>query len=324
MHALIECLERILVSTYPKLEIIVLDDESQDDTSVIIKSFAHEGVRFVAGSPLPKGWLGKNYALDILAREASGTYIVFMDVDTFTIPTTISELVGFAMTEKVDMVSVIPRRNDTHRANVFFGTLRYFWQLVGASRQRSAVSGALWLVRRNVLLDTFNGFEPFKNTVDPEVNIATALGANYRCLMGNNELGVSYEKRWKSQVETNRRLLYPFFGGNAWGGVKGFLLLTTMNLPTVMVLSGSLGWNTLHTAAAIVLAFWMLTYGFYLRYVWRSKWWIGAFLWPVVTAQELYILLSSIWGYARSTITWKGRLVTAPTSSRATTNKKVL
>src|ERR1700759_1043342 len=71
-HAMSQCLERVIASTYPKLEVIVLDDSSVDDTSVLIKAYAHAGVRFVEGSRLPKGWLGKNHALQGLLHEASG------------------------------------------------------------------------------------------------------------------------------------------------------------------------------------------------------------------------------------------------------------
>ena len=65
-HALTDCLHKVLASDYEKLEIIVVDDNSVDNTSVLIKSFAHAGVRFVAGSELPEGWLGKNHSLQML------------------------------------------------------------------------------------------------------------------------------------------------------------------------------------------------------------------------------------------------------------------
>src|SRR5690606_12928997 len=81
-HAMAECLERVLKSDYKKLEVLVFDDNSKDDTSAIIRSFAQAGVRFVAGTELPEGWLGKNHALDVLSKEASGTYVLFMAVDT--------------------------------------------------------------------------------------------------------------------------------------------------------------------------------------------------------------------------------------------------
>ena len=74
VHALSQCLERVLQSDYEKLEVLVLDDSSEDDTPHIIKSFAHAGVRFIAGRDIPAGWLGKNHANQTLALEASGDY----------------------------------------------------------------------------------------------------------------------------------------------------------------------------------------------------------------------------------------------------------
>src|SRR5690606_9393006 len=129
-HAMTECLERVIASNYPKIEIIVLDDSSVDDTSVLIKSFAHSGVRFVEGSPLPDGWLGKNHALEGLLKEASGRYVFFMDVDTKISPFTISQLVAYAASEDATMVSVLPRRNDGWRMSVIWTTLRYFWEII--------------------------------------------------------------------------------------------------------------------------------------------------------------------------------------------------
>jgi hypothetical protein len=49
----------------------VFNDQSGDNTSFLIKSFAHAGVRFIDGSPLPEGWLGKNFAQHHLYRESS-------------------------------------------------------------------------------------------------------------------------------------------------------------------------------------------------------------------------------------------------------------
>ena len=43
------CIESLVASNYPKLEILVLDDCSQDNTPEVIKSFAHKGVRFLSG-----------------------------------------------------------------------------------------------------------------------------------------------------------------------------------------------------------------------------------------------------------------------------------
>jgi len=225
MHALAGCLERVLASDYGKLEIIVFDDSSADDTSILIKSFAHAGVRFIPGPPLPGGWLGKNHAFEVMADEASGSYILFMEVDTFIKPTTISQLVGYMTEKSFDMISVIPGRNDAWRLSVLFGHLRYFWQLVLSSAKHPAAASSLWMIRRSVLMDKIKGFEVFKANVEPESQIAEFLGNSYQCLVDNDTLGVTYEKKWLSQVETSRRLLYPLFGHTPLKALLGLLLL---------------------------------------------------------------------------------------------------
>lgn len=316
MHAMAECLERVLASDYKKLEVIVYDDSSADNTSILVRSFAYAGVRFVAGSDLPKGWLGKNHALDVLAREASGTYVIFMDVDTRIAPTTISQIVGYTMTEDVEMVSVIPRRNDAYRASVLFGHLRYFWELVLSTTARPATSSAFWIMRRQTLLDTFEGFTSCKSVVAPEAVFARQFGTSaYHCLVSNAGLGVAYEKKWLSQVETSQRLLYPRIGGSWWSGLFVSMGLLLLNAPFFAMLSGLVfGWTTIQ-----VMALWLMlahgaVYAVYVSYVWKDGWWLGGLLWPLIIFQELVLFVRSMYGYARRRVTWKGRLVTSTVS----------
>jgi hypothetical protein len=312
-HAMTQCLERVLASDYEKLEVVVYDDSSADDTSILIRSFAHVGVRFVPGTKLPEGWLGKNHALEVLAREASGTYVIFLDVDTFIQPTTISQMVAYAVSERRKMLSVIPERNDTWRVSVLLGTLRYFWQLVLSNSRALASSSSVWLIERDTLLGVIGGFTPFKSEVQPEARIATLLGSStYHCLLSSEQLGVSYEKRWRSQIETSRRLLYPMAGGTVLRGVAAFAVLLLLNVPLFTILSATIfGWTVVQIMALWLLFSFMALYSVYTSHVWRQNWWIGGLLWPVVILQEFILYLSSVWGYARHTITWKGRSVTA-------------
>lgn len=306
-HAMTQCLERVLASDYEKLEIIVFDDSSDDETSVLVRSFAHAGVRFVPGSQLPEGWLGKNHALDILAQEASGSYVVFMDVDAFIEPTTLTKLVGFMQSSHKTMVSVIPQRQDTWRTSVLFGPLRYFWQATMAS---IAASGAFWAIERETLLG-LGGLAPHKNEVLAEAHIAALVGAGYQWLFDDGRLGVSYEKKWRSQMETGRRLLYPMARG--WRVLPAVIGLAALNVPTAVVLADAAdGWSFRGIFPAILLVGFACIYAFYAHMVWRRNWWLAALLWPVIILQEFGLLLWSMIGYARHTIKWKGRSVTAP------------
>ncbi len=312
-HAMTQCLERVLASDYKKLEIIVYDDGSRDDTSILIRSFAHAGVRFVPGSTLPAGWLGRNHALDVLAREASGTYLLFLDVDTLIQSSTVSSMVGYVMSENLKMASVLPGRGDVWRVSVLFGHLRYFWELIISTDKLPAASGAAWMIDRYTLLTTLGGLAPYKNTVLPESHMAAALGTlAYHCVVNNELLGVTSEKKWSSQVETSKRLLFPMAGGTWLGGFVGLMVLTLLNLPLLTILSAFyFDWTIIHAMALWLMLAFMGVYAVYTSYMWSGRWWLGGLLWPVVILQELILFIRSIWGYVRGTITWKGRSVTA-------------
>jgi glycosyltransferase involved in cell wall biosynthesis len=67
--------------SYPDVEVIVYDDESTDRTWEVIQQ--HQGGRIIGirGGPLPDGWIGKCYALDQAAEQASGELLLFLDAD---------------------------------------------------------------------------------------------------------------------------------------------------------------------------------------------------------------------------------------------------
>lgn len=310
-HAMTQCLESVVASTYPKLEIIVLDDASVDNTSFLIKSFAYAGVRFVEGSPLPDGWLGKNHALQGLLEEASGRFILYADVDTRLEPETISQLVAYATKEDAQMVSVLPQRSDGWRASVLFSPLRYFWELIFHRKAAPATSSSAWMIDRYALNES-GGFANLALDVQPEARLAAtmALSDQYRFLVSTPELGVTYEKKWSSQLGTSIRLLYPRFGHAPWSALIGLTLLFILWLPLPIVLSGIFyGWTIVQALALWKLCLFMALYALYVSRTWRTHWWTAIILWPLTLSQEIVLLMLSIISYARGTVTWKGRPV---------------
>jgi cellulose synthase/poly-beta-1,6-N-acetylglucosamine synthase-like glycosyltransferase len=81
-------LERLLPSLMacplPNLEVIVLDDRSEDETAAVVQRFASldPRVRLERGAALPDGWLGKNWACHQLSQAATGDVLAFTDADT--------------------------------------------------------------------------------------------------------------------------------------------------------------------------------------------------------------------------------------------------
>jgi hypothetical protein len=313
-HALAECLERVLASDYKKIEVIVFDDNSTDDTSILVRSFAHAGVRFVPGVSLPAGWLGKNHALSILAREASGSKLVFLDVDTKVAPTSIGQMVSYSLTEHVDMVSVLPLRRDDWRLDALLTPLRYFWEILLSDRRAPATTSALWMVDRDVLLNEAGNFSKYAGDIRPEQRLAEQLGTKrYHFLIGTVSLGVYQEKRWSSQLETSRRLLYPMVGMSLVAAAASVVLLLLMSMPLVGFIIGLM-------AQVPMIAIWSgclfvgfaSLYGIYAARIWQKSSWLSILLWQPLLLQEICLMISSVVGYLTHTVTWKGRLVTAP------------
>lgn len=313
-HALTECLQRVISSTYPKLEIIVLDDVSADNTSALIKSFASEGVRFVEGSRLPTGWLGKNHALQGLLEEASGSYVLFLDVDTVLAPAAIENMVRYSLSHRLSMISVLPRREDNWRASVLASPLRYFWEIIFQRKEAPATASNAWLIRRDVLQKRFDGFKLFKNSVQPESKIAAELVKTheYRFLIGTKEFGVAFEKKWRSQLLTGVRIVYPILGRKVYLSILAMIDLALITIPFItlylVLLWPSISPMLLFFNFLLCISFCIL-YGAYTRRVWNKGWVVGGLAWPILVAQEIVVILFSLLKYKRRTVKWKGRVI---------------
>ncbi len=104
-------LRSLLAQDYPNLELIVINDRSDDETGNIINSLAKEDARLkvIHISELPQGWLGKNHANQRGFEQASGEYLLFTDADILFAPQTISKTVGYALANRARHIVVYPK-----------------------------------------------------------------------------------------------------------------------------------------------------------------------------------------------------------------------
>ncbi|MFQ3599107.1 MAG: glycosyltransferase family 2 protein [Chloroherpetonaceae bacterium] len=106
-----QSLRSLLLQDYPNLEIIVINDRSDDETGDIINRLAKEDARLkpIHIAELPHGWLGKNHANQRGFEQASGEYLLFTDADILFAPETVSKTVGYAQKHKARHIVVYPK-----------------------------------------------------------------------------------------------------------------------------------------------------------------------------------------------------------------------
>lgn len=99
-----------LQSTYPNLEIILIDDRSTDETPAIVDSLARRDSRLIPLhlTTLPMGWLGKVNAMNEGVVRATGEWLLFSDADVHVANDTLERVISHCEEEKLDHFSLWP------------------------------------------------------------------------------------------------------------------------------------------------------------------------------------------------------------------------
>jgi glycosyltransferase involved in cell wall biosynthesis len=310
-----ECIETVLASTYPKLEILVLDDCSHDKTPAIIKEYAHKGVRFLSGQEPKDGWLAKNKAMDKLYEESKGEIVLFAGVDVRFSPDTIQQIVGI-MQAGNRMVSVLPYRARTSEGSVFIQPLRYWWELAmpRVFMKRPPVLSTAWAVYKKDLKKV-GEFDSVKGSVQPEAHFAKRLAAYYHFVISGTRLGLTSVKPPREQFDTAIRTRYPQTKRRP-ETVSLLLLieLVVFALPLVVLINGLISDQsatlTLLAGFSVVL---LVVVNLLISYVTvRRTWLVGLFSLPFLLFEEWYIVLRSMLAYEFGTVIWKERNICLP------------
>lgn len=309
------CLQSVLASDYPKLEVIVLDDNSQDTTPDIIKKFAHDGVRFVKGSEPDNHWLAKNFAYERLLNEASGELILFCGVDVRFRPESLRRLVTAMVTRKKTMVSIMPRRFNDSVAGSFIQPMRYWWELALPRRlfNRPPVLSTCWVIKRSVL-QKLGGFAAVSHTVIPESFFARELikTDDYSFLRSDAYMGIETEKSTAEQRDTAIRMRYPELHKRpelAFGMIFAELLLLIS--PCVLAIYDFVASEPVAGfLSAITTVLLIATHVIIVAESSPPSLPIAFFNYPIAVFSELILGVTSMYRYEFASVIWKGRKIT--------------
>ena len=106
------CLGCLLNQDYPadRLNIIVVDDNSTDDTFVVASSFACKSLKVIRSPPLPPRWCGKPHACWLGARTSrpEDEWLCFIDADVQAGRSLITSAVAAAHSQQLALLSLAP------------------------------------------------------------------------------------------------------------------------------------------------------------------------------------------------------------------------
>lgn len=316
------CLRSLISSDYPKLEILVLDDCSQNKrTPGIIRDFAQSGVRFIAGQAPPEHWLAKNYAYHQLAREANGEVLLFCGVDTRFEPQTLRSMIELMIQKHKTMVSFIPRNQLPPRwslESLLVQPARYAWELSPPRRllERPPVLSTCWLITASVLRRA-GSFEAATRSISPESYFARWSARHedgYSFMQSDQTTDLGSAKSLAEQRATAVRTRYPQLHRRPELVALSVIgELATLVWPFGLAISAVLNQRWLILvfslgAAVLLVAFYARVVKLtYRRFLWRGLWTL-----PLVAIYDAGLLNYSMWRYEFREVIWKDRNVCVP------------
>lgn len=103
------CVRSLLAQNYPRFEVIVVNDCSEDATENILAKLgdADPRLKVVDGMPLPEGSMGKAHAIVQGYSQAKGDWLLFTDADTFHESHLLSRVMGVVLPSPVSLATAV-------------------------------------------------------------------------------------------------------------------------------------------------------------------------------------------------------------------------
>jgi hopene-associated glycosyltransferase HpnB len=182
---------RALSIAVPDVPVIVIDDQSLDNTSAVARASGLRKLALIAGTTPPAGWTGKLWALQQGLERAATPRVLLLDADIRLAPGILAPLQRKA-DEGCALVSLCaePRWSGAAArwllpAFVYFFKLLYPFALANRRDSRvAAAAGGVILVDRAALLDA-GGFGAWHDAIIDDCTLAARLKRKgHRCWIG--------------------------------------------------------------------------------------------------------------------------------------------
>ncbi len=299
----------------PGLAVVVIDDQSEDDTAGAARTAGPAGIRVIEGKALPDGWTGKLWALEQGLAEVNTKYTLLLDADIEVRDGIVGRMFELLRIRDVKMVSLMATLSMVGLwekllmpSFIYFFKLLYPFHLANSSSSRvAAAAGGTVLIETSVLRE-IGGFAALKDELIDDC----ALAAKVKAAGHGTWVGLSHS------VVSHRR--YPTLR-SIWNMVARTAYTQLQYSPVILVgcvlallwtfvlpLAGLFAPDpTARTAAIVAGVTAAVTYLPTLIYYRRSPAW--ALMLPIVGTLYLAMTIDSARRYSKGIRSeWRGRV----------------
>ena len=316
------CVRSLLAQEYPSFQVMVLDDDSMDDTRSLLNALAAEDsrLRVLESKTLPRDWIGKSWACHQLAQASDGELLLFTDADTYHDACTLNDAVAALVAEEADLITALPQEEVVSWAErlvipfVFFSILS-FLPLSLAYKLRtpflSATIGQFMLFRREAY-EQIGGHAAVRGHAADDLALGRRIKAHglcWRLVDGRMHIRCRMYENLHQVYDGLSKNLFAAFDYNLPLFSFIWLWLTTVFLGPLLVIglgttavpiSGlSLALASASVAASLLIwgvSHWRFGFPLYLT-----------FLYPLTMLLTFGIAISSIARTLTGRTVWKGR-----------------
>ena len=312
----------MVAQDYRNLDILILDDQSNDGTGDIARSITHsdDRVKVITGLPLPPGWIGKHWACHQLSQAANGSFLLFTDADTWFGESTVSKAVATMLNSGNDLVSLVPSRETSSFLQRL--TLPFIdWFALGCfpmtlakklGSSRVSMSFGQFMLFKRESYEQIGGHENIKDTIVDDLELGRRIktyGLQLELLDGTSDVRCHMYRDNTSLIDGFARNIFPSMGSSilcfavAWPTIAGIGVA-----PLTVLIARGLGLFpglVPVLSSGVILTLMTVSWGVALRRTPHPIW--LAFIHPIITAAILTLGLLSFARAKRGTLTWKNR-----------------
>ena len=293
---------------YPDLEITIVDDRSTDRTGEILDSLAREQPRLnvVHLTELPRGWLGKNHALQFGADRSHGEWLLFTDADVVFEPTLLRRAMPLAVSRQIDHLTLLPEtkmptwllQSFVVTFALFFSILMRPWKVRDPKSSAHIGVGAFNLLRAEAYR-SMGGHQPLAMRPDDDIKLGKLVkqcGFRQEVLNGIGLLEVP----WYGSVhellvglEKNTFAVLEYSVLATLGSVAAILLFDVWPFLAPLFTTGATRWMYVATALLLWLMAWAAAIGIKAPWSCALGFPLGALMFAVIQLRSMFLTLKN-------------------------------